>query len=375
MLAQSAMTADIVWQSPDMFVFLLTFLKPTEWMKLQVMNRWWTNALGSTTSARYLWNPIFSLYGLPSTSKENLYKSMQFNHRLLKKNVSHKSVQHGFDVWSVDLQYPLLASGSMDHTVCLWDLDSLEEQKPLVVFREPTKAVGAVRFVGESLLVVGSDDLKLRFWNTKDRVYLGEMTGHTGYVWDVNCEHWLTHDFVSAGGDGTIKQWDINHRACLQTLGSEKMQIAYSVAKHGSMVAGGYSTNICCLWDLRNAECIHTFRKHEARVKTVLLKDNKELLTAGPDKALHRWDLRTLSCIESMCTRSGVTCGLRHGELVIVGCEDARVRIFNLGTRSLEPKRTHEVAFTEGSSIIRSVTISGNHLAVAGENGVIRVFL
>jgi WD40 repeat protein len=298
---------------------------------------------------------------------------MHFNQRLLKKDVSHKSLLHGLDVWSVDLQHSLLASGSMDHTVCLWNLD-VEHQKPCATFLEPTKAVGAVRFVGESLLVAGSDDLKLRFWNTKDRVYLGEMTGHTGYVWDLNCEHWFTNDFVSAGGDGTIKQWDINHRACLQTLGSEKMQIAYSVAKHGSMVAGGYSTNICCLWDLRNAECIHIFHKHEARVKTVLLKDNKELLTAGPDKALHRWDLRTFSCVESMFTQSGVKCGLKHGELVIVGCEDARVRIFNLGNHSPEPKRIHEVAFTEGSSIIRSVAIDGNHLAMACGNGLITVF-
>ena len=98
----------------------------------------------------------------------------------------------------------LLASGSTDGTVRLWDVAT---QKELAVLSHGTNAYGMSFTPDGTRLAVGCADNTIRLWDVATRQEVAELRGHTEYI------HGLAFDadgsrLVSASGDGTLRVWD-----------------------------------------------------------------------------------------------------------------------------------------------------------------------
>ena len=111
----------------------------------------------------------------------------------------------------------LLASGSWDKEVRVWDLSTLETALVLKGVHEvPVTSVSWHRPTG-SLLCVGSADCTASLWNARDGSYLTSLEGHTGWVLDV-CFSCSSQILATASWDSTIKLWDSVKNKQISTL-------------------------------------------------------------------------------------------------------------------------------------------------------------
>ena len=112
---------------------------------------------------------------------------------------------HTDGVMSIALHKDLLASGSKDKTIRLWDLD---EEEILKVLEGHEDAVNSVHFSSDGkLLVSGGQDGVIGIWDVKTGKRLQLWQAHTSAVQVVKFLG-KTKKIVSAGSDNSMIIWD-----------------------------------------------------------------------------------------------------------------------------------------------------------------------
>ena len=114
----------------------------------------------------------------------------------------------------------VIASGSDDRTIRLWNADT---GKCLKTLYGHTDRIRAVTFSPDgAILASGSEDLTIKLWNASTGQYLRDLRGHTDRV---TC---LVSDpdgrtIISGSDDETIKIWSIATGECLSTLHNDRL--------------------------------------------------------------------------------------------------------------------------------------------------------
>ena len=117
------------------------------------------------------------------------------------------------------LQGGILASGSCDQTIRLWDTSSGQCRKTL---HSHTDWVRSVNFSPQgNILASSSDDQTLKLWDTSTGQVLKTLQGHMIWVWSVAFSP-DSKTLASGSEDGTIKLWDVLTGECVKTLRSKR---------------------------------------------------------------------------------------------------------------------------------------------------------
>ena len=187
----------------------------------------------------------------------------------------------------------ILASGSSDGTVKLWNVESHEN---IATLEGHTRGVNSVAFSIDSILASGSSDGTVKLWNVESHENIATLEGHTRGVNSVAFS--IDSILASGSSDGTVKLWNVESHENIATLEGHTWADVTSVAfsPDGTTLAS-VSDNEIKLWDVTTHTNIATLggRRHE--VHSVAFSPDGTTLASGgygsPSGEVKLWDVVT----------------------------------------------------------------------------------
>jgi WD40 repeat protein len=207
-------------------------------------------------------------------------------------------------------KHELLVSAGTGRTIRLWNPRNGDMFAHMVgePGSGPVFAVCRVDAGGRSLLAAGRGDGSVGVWNTGSHEYLGELTGHVGFVWAL-CEipdgdRML---LASAGRDGIVRLWDPVAMEPVRTLGVGGSGPVFALCRvdvdgRTLLVAGGDGPGTL-VWDPATGERVHVLGQDLAGilsghgwVRGACRVDDEHgdplAVTVGYDDGPRVWDMR-----------------------------------------------------------------------------------
>ncbi|MDJ0703798.1 MAG: pentapeptide repeat-containing protein, partial [Leptolyngbyaceae cyanobacterium MO_188.B28] len=274
----------------------------------------------------------------------------------------------------------LLASGSEDRTIKIWDvqtgkcLRTLNEHngKVFSVVFHPTDS----RHLGQGaspLLASGSEDKTIKLWNVTTGECLNTLKGHDHWIRSLafNSDGQL---LVSGGDDQTVRMWDVRTGKCLNTLeGHDHWVRSVAFSPDGQMIVSGSDDQTVRTWDAETGQCLSILYGHENRVWSVAFsEDSKAIASGSDDQTVRTWDAETGQCLTTVQGHSNWILSVAFspsGHQLASGSEDTVLRVWDIGNREYRTLIGH-------TSRIWAVTFSpdGQLLASGSDDQTIRIW-
>jgi serine/threonine protein kinase len=181
------------------------------------------------------------------------------------------------------------AVASHDWKVALWD--ARQPSAPLHVLDGHDNAVQALAYAPQLLLLAsGSADSTVRLWNLKTLSLRRRYRGLRDFVTSVAFSR---NGRMLAGGalDGRIQVWSALSSRRLRSLKGHKGRVAdIAFAPVGQILASAAEDGTVRLWDLRRARTLLALTGHTGGATAVALApDGQHLATAGENGAVRLW--------------------------------------------------------------------------------------
>lgn len=202
-----------------------------------------------------------------------------------------------------------VASVSDDTTLKIWKLPSsvVSQKDGGKKPEEPERLSSACTVIGhdkdvtcidispnDKLIATGSMDKTVKIWElaptTLAATLVGTITGHKRGVWDV-CFSPVDQVIATASGDWTVKIFALENFSCVKTFeGHQTTAIRVRFLPSGIQLLSTDSSGLMKLWNIKSGECAKTFDEHTRTVWALELnQDGSKLITGGGDSKLQLW--------------------------------------------------------------------------------------
>jgi len=189
-------------------------------------------------------------------------------------------------VWNVKTQGRILVSAGEDKTIRIWEradtsgipgnsvVPSVVLKKTLVGHEESVWCVDLD--VTEKLIASGSGDKTIRLWDLDTGECIRVIKGHHRGVKDVKI---YAHVVVSASYDNTIKVWNSKNGKCINTLLGHIDGINSICVVRDAVVSGGDDKTMR-IWDIWSGRCVNV-EQHDDEVWSVDATENHVVSAHG----------------------------------------------------------------------------------------------
>jgi WD40 repeat protein len=266
----------------------------------------------------------------------------------------------------------LIASGSRDKTIRIWNLKEKQEEYSLIGH---TDSVSSVAFSPNGkYLASSSDDSTIKLWDLTNRIEEYSLIGHSNIV------HSIVFSFngnylFSGSKDKTIKIWDLAGRKEEYSFNNNSEVFTIAVSLDGNYLAAGSQDKTVKVWNLlleNREEC--SFTGHSDLVCSVSFHPNGKYLASGSyDKTIKIWNILEKKENSSLSGHTSYVYTIAfnpNGNYLASGSEDRTIKIWNL-------KESQEEYSLIGHGLgIRSVSFSsdGRYLATSSEDKIIKIW-
>jgi WD40 repeat protein len=268
-----------------------------------------------------------------------------------RTNLCLKTLQgHSNGVWSVAFspQGTTLASGSQDGVIRLWNSKTGECIRG---FQAHSSWIWSVTFSPNSpsslikgsereavglggILASGSEDRTIKLWDILGGQHLKTLTGHKDAVFSVLFSP-NGQTLFSGSLDGTIKLWDISTGQCRKTLQGHSGGIwSISASSDGKVLVSGSQDQTIKLWDADTGYCIKTLQGHNSWIRACAISPNQQILVSGSaDGTIKLWQVNSGECYQTLQAHAGpvLSVSFDPDEQTLASCgADGLVKLWNI---------------------------------------------
>jgi F-box/WD-40 domain protein MET30 len=313
---------------------------------------------------------------------------------------------HENGVTCLQFDHNMLATGSYDSTIKIWDIETGEVLRTL---RGHTLGVRTLQFDG-SKLISGSLDKTMKIWDWQTGECVSTLQCHTDGVLSV---HFDGCTLASGSVDKTVKIFSFDTKQTFTLRGHTDWVNHVRLDSASRTVFSASDDLTVRMWDLDTKRCIKSFQGHVGQVQQILLmppdfepdevnvddaasvhsgrsvspvptepedsadaygadfvadpnrpRPPRYMLTGGLDNTVRLWDTASGRCIRSMFGHVEGIWGLVGDTLrVVTGANDSMAKIW-------EPRSGKcERSFTGHAGPVTCVGLSDSRMASGSEDG------
>ncbi|OQE10072.1 hypothetical protein PENFLA_c096G05144 [Penicillium flavigenum] len=232
----------------------------------------------------------------------------------------------------------LLASGSWDKTVRLWDTAMGRIQQ---ILEGHSHWVISLAFSPDGrLLASGSDDKTVRLWDTATGSLQQTLEDHSNWARSVAFSP-DGHLLASGSHDSTVRLWDTATGSIHQTLEGHSDRItSVAFSSDGRLLASGSNDKTVRLWDPATGGIQQTLEGHSHWVTSVAFSpDGRLLASSSNDKTVRLWDPATGGIQQTLEGHSEWVISVAFspdGRLLASCSDDKTVRLWDPATGGIQ---------------------------------------
>jgi WD40 repeat protein len=215
------------------------------------------------------------------------------------------------------------------------------------------------------LLASGSKDNTVRLWDTERAFELRKLAGHTAWVKAVAFSpdgRWL----ASGSVDGVVKLWDVWTGRELKTMSGGGSINALAFSPGTRLVAAGNAENSVLVWNAQTGQAERTLTGHAGAVLTLAFSPDGRLLATGArDNSVRIWDAgsgRELHALKAHAGRVKSLAFSADSKRLASGSADKTIKIWDAS----KGRETRTLAGHADEVMAVSFTDGGRNLVSAG---------
>jgi len=254
--------------------------------------------------------------------------------------------EHSDRVWSVAFSPDgkTLASSSSDRTVKLWEASS---GKCLQSLRGHSQQIRTVAFSPDGkTLASGSDDHSVRLWHQHTGECLRVLQGHTSWVSSVAfspvSKAVATLDasdclLASGSEDQSVRLWETRTNLCLKTIQGHSNGVwSIAFSPQGTTLASGSQDGVIRFWNSKTGKCIREFPAHSSWIWSVAFSPNSQILASGSeDRTIQLWDILSGQRLKTLIGHKDAVFSVLFspdGQTLLSGSLDGTIKVWDIRT-------------------------------------------
>ena len=240
-----------------------------------------------------------------------------------------------------------------------------------------TKSILAAAYALDgSVVASGSADNTIRLWDADTGGHLRTLEGHTDYAYSVA----FSPDglsLASGGKDHSIQLWSALTGEPIQTLEGHTGEVyAVAYSPDGSAIVSGSGDRTVRLWSAETGKPLKTMTQHAGTVRTVVFSPDGTLIASGgADKTVRLWDAQTGKPLASMKKHARTIYSVAFspdGKVLASGSADETIRFWDVSPQSLAHTRT--VGGSAGLVFSVAFSPDGSTLASGNQDGTVQLW-